>query len=345
MITMTNIAEKAGVSRATVSLILNGRDSALRISENTRRRVLEFAQDNGFRRNELLRSAVSGKNHMIGFLVRSPRAESAARILDGALMASEALGYTIKVLRLGEDKLDQGVINRCIELRLAAVIALYLPLDSLETLHSELAAYRIPLAVLDTHLALDWGVRVDADDAQALALAVEHLKEFGHKNIAFVSGVPGDAMSQQRETAFASAMKKQKLPAGQVVHGHLDRQTTLDAAEKLLRGDERPTAIIAITDAIGMGVLTAARRLGLDVPRDLSVVGYGGAALSEYSDPPLTTVVQPFEEIGAVAVRRLLERVHSDEDGFDDSAQKSLLRAQLLTRESTAPGLKHTPER
>ena len=337
MITMTHIAEKAGVSRATVSLILNGRDSALRISDTTRRRVVEVARENGFRRNELLHSAVSGKNRMIGFLVKSPRPEAPARILDGALMAAEEPGYTIKVMRLSGSQLDHGVINRCVELRLAAVIALYLPRETLETLHAELAAYRIPLAVLDTHTSLGWGVRVDADDVQAFGLAVEHLVSLGHRRIAFVSGVPGQAMSGQREAAFAQAMKKHRLPQGRVVHGHLDRTRTLEVTTSLLESPSRPSAIIGITDAIGMGVLAAARRAGLDVPRDLSVVGYGGASLVEYSDPPLTTVVQPFEEIGKVAVQRLMERAHSEEGTFQDSAHQTLLPARLVVRESTAP--------
>lgn len=336
MVTMTHIAEKVGVSRATVSLILNGHESTIRFSEDTRRRVLEVAQQEGFRRNELLRSAVSGKNRMIGFLVQSPRSEFVARILDGALAAAEEPGYTIKIMRLPGKQFDHAVTERCIELRLAGVIALHLPLSSLEQLHHELELHRIPLAVLDTHVPLNWGICLESDDAQAMCLAVDHLMKLGHKNIALVSGIPGQAMSLQRDGAFQAAIKKHKLGSGRIIYGHLDAARTVEATRELLQGPAAPTAIIGITDAVALGVYRAARLAKLDVPVDLSVMGYGGMSLTESVDPPLTTVAQPFKQIGEAAVERLLERVHAGKGTFDDTPHQTLLPARLIERESTA---------
>lgn len=334
MITMTALAEKAGVSRATVSHVLHERATSLRISETTRNRVLEVAAQEGFRRNELFRSAVSGKSYMIGFLVKSPRPEPVARILDGAVSAAETPGYTVKVLKVPENRLEKGLIDRCIQLRLAALVTLYLPAADLEVLHRELAVYQIPLAVVDTHTPLDWGVRIEADDTQALALAVEHLTQLGHRKIGFLSGVPGALMSVQRETAFRAAMKRFGLKSGPVAHGFLEAETMLEAARHLLQ-HEKPTAIIGLTDPAAMTVLRAARSLNLEVPRDLSVVGYGGMSLAEFSDPPLTTVVQPFEEIGQAAIEQLLQRVHNCATDFEDSPHQAALPARLWVREST----------
>ncbi len=337
MITMTALAEKAGVSRATVSHILHQRDTNLRISEATKKRVLEIAAQEGYRRNELFRSAVSGKSHMIGFLAPSARPEPAARMLDGALETAENLGYTVKILRLTERKLSRAMMDRCIELRLAAVAALYLAPDDLETLHRELTVYQIPLAVLDTHTPLEWGVRIEADDAQAMHLAVEHLAQLGHRRIGFLSGVRGEVMSLQREAAFAAAMKTFGLKPGPVAHGFLNGERSLEAARDLLQSQARPTAMIGLTDAAAMTILRAVRLSGLDVPRDVSVVGYGGMSLTEFSDPPLTTVVQPFEDIGRAGVRRLLERVHAADGAFEDHPHETLLPARLLVRHSTGP--------
>lgn len=335
MITMTALAEKAGVSRATVSHVLHERDTHLRISEATRNRVLEVAAQEGFRHNELFRSAVSGKSHMIGFLVKSPRPEPVARILDGAVSAAETPGYTVKVLKVPGNQLEKGLIDRCIQLRLAALVTLYLPAADLEVLHRELAVYQIPLAVVDTHMPLEWGVRIEADDTQAFALAIEHLAQLGHQRIGFVSGEPTQLMSRQREAAFQNALKKHNLAAGPMVHGALDVNRTLQTTRELLQSDQRPTAIVGITDPMAMTVLRAARSLGLEVPRDLSVVGYGGMSLAEFSAPPLTTVVQPFEEIGQAAIEQLLKRVHNCATDFEDSPHQAALPARLWVREST----------
>lgn len=337
MITMTDIAEKAGVSRATVSLILNDRATTLRISETTRHKVLAVAQENGFRRNELLHSAFSGKNRMLGFLVSQSRKEAVARMLEGALIEAEAQNYTIKVLHLPKGVLKQTVLNRCIELRLAGVMALYLGEDDLERLHKELTTYRIPLACLDSSRAQFWGARVSSDDGQAFGLAVEHLVKLGHRRIAFLSGVPNTPMSDQREAAFRAAMKNHGLEATAIAYGHLTGEGSEAAVAALLGAQNKPTALIGITDASTMAALRGARALGLSLPRDLSVVGYGGMSLAEFADPALTTVVQPFQDIGQAAVRRLLARVHSEAGSFDDSLHEEFLPASLVVRASTAP--------
>ena len=336
MISMTALAEIAGVSRATVSHVLNERDTNLRISQSTKAKVLEIAAQHGYQRNELFRSAVSGKSRMIGFVARSPRPEPIARILDGAVSAAEAPGYTIKVLKVSDNRLDQSTIDRCIQLRLAAVLTLHQPLEALERLHEALLPYQIPLAVLDSHIELPWGVQVEADDASALRLAVEHLAGLGHQNIAFLSGVPQTPMSLGREAAFLSALQSCGLPRGPICHSLLERESSIAAVRQLLGQAQRPTALIGITDSMAMTALRAARLSGLDVPRDLSVVGYGGMSLSEFADPPLTTVVQPFEEIGRVAIESLLERVHSTQTNFSDGASRHQLPARLWERQSTA---------
>lgn len=340
MVTMTDIAEKAGVSRATVSLVLNGRETTVRISDLTRDRVLQVAQDCGFRRNELMRSAVSGKNRMLGFVVTASRKEAVARMLEGAIFEAEAQNYTVKVFLLQDNIWKPSLIDRCVELRLAGVMALYLEKPALAQFHKELKRFQIPLATLDGTQDQKWGVEVESDDAQAIALAVDHLADLGHQRIGFISGVPETRMSLRREAGFRQAMKNRGLIAhlsdAQIVHGHLNGESSEAAAREMLQNSPAPTAIIGITDGMAMAAIRGVRALGLSLPRDLSVIGYGGMALSEFCDPALTTVVQPFQAIGRVAVRRLLQRAHALEGEFQDSLQSELLPAELLIRASTA---------
>lgn len=151
---MRDIAEKAGVSRPTVSYVLNERREGVFVGEETRRRVLEAARELGYRRNELARAMVTGRNRMLGFLAALPEAEATARMMAGALDEADAHNYTLKVLRLSGRTLEDAVIERCVELRLAGVLAIYLDAESLERLHIEMSRHCIPVAVLEREDAL-----------------------------------------------------------------------------------------------------------------------------------------------------------------------------------------------
>jgi LacI family transcriptional regulator len=312
MLTMTDVAREAGVSRSTVSFVLNKRYEGVYISEETRQRVLSAASALGYRRNELARAVVTGKNRVLGFLACSPEAELVARMLAGALDEAEAQGYSIKVLRLQNNVVDHATIERCAELRLAVVIALYLNENRLEYLHQEMARYGIPVATLDDSLPHPWGVRVISDDKQGCRLAIQHLVELGHRRIALISGRADAGSAILREQGFREVMEEFGLPVpdGYIQHGNWACERTEVAARALLEHPAgRPTAVLCAGDLMAMVLMRVARRQGINVPEDLSVVGFDDIAAAEAADPPLTTVAQPFQEMGRLAVRRLIETV------------------------------------
>lgn len=337
MITISDIALRAGVSRTTVSYVLNQRESGVRISEETRRRVLQTASVMGYRRNALAHAVTTGKNPVLGFLACAPEAELVARLLAGALDEAEEQGYFIKVLRLRHNTVNAEVIERCAELRLAGVIVLYLDQSQLDYLHGEMANYQIPVAVLDDSFAQSQGVRVISDDVQGCRLAVQHLKALGHRKIAFISGATSSGCALLREEGYRLAMKKARLPVPEdyLVRGEWNVQATEQATLKLLASAHgAPSAIICAGDEWAMIAMRTARRQGLRIPQDLSVIGFGDLKTSQFWEPPLTTIAQPFEEMGRLAVKRLLERIQAA--GFDRAPHEDSLPTQLIVRESTA---------
>ena len=346
MVTMNDIAAQTGVSRATVSFVLAGRHEELRIGEETRQRVLKAASELGYRRNTLADAVRAKHNKMLGFLVNHPEHDAVAHILAGALDEAEQEGYTIKILRLHDNQLDHQTIDRCLGLRLAGVTVLYLGREMLDYLHGEMAKHDVPIAVADSNSSLPYGVRVDTDTQQAMNLAVKHLVGLGHRRIAFFTtsysprfgaGQPSVNFAAMREAAFRQAMASQGLevPQGTVVDSHFVIENVRLVLEKLLRHPAgAPTAAIGVTDGEAMHVVHAALRLGLDVPREFSVVGFGGLNIGQYCAVPLTAIAQPFYELGRVSTRRLLERVAPAKP--DDSPLEELLPAQLLERSSTA---------
>lgn len=329
---MMDIASKAGVSRATVSLVLNQRHLDLRISEETRQRILSIASELGYHPNELARAVVSGKNRMLGFLVHHAEAEATARMLAGALDAADAHGYSLKVLRLKHRQVDRPTIERCVELRLAAVMAIYLDAQSLSALHIELNRYAMPIAILED-AAPSWGFGVISDDEQAMSLAIAHLLAFGHRRIGLITLNQGTGPA--REKAFRAAMRASGLAPKSIVRCDAERQDIEAAVHKLLAKTPVPTAIIGATDPIAMAVMRVARRRQVRVPEDLSVIGYGNLEMAEHADPRLSSIALPFFEIGAHAVRLLIERVEAASAEARPSAPL-LLPASLKLRDSTA---------
>ena len=342
MITMNDIAQKVGVSRATVSLVLSGRHAELRISEETRQRIETVAQELGYRANSLARAVASGRNQVLGLLSAAPESESSARILAGALDEAGEHGYFVKALRLhNEAALDDKTLERCLENRLAGLIVLYPRGAWLEKLRSEMARHRVPVAVADdSREAQGVGIHVLTDYGAAMEQAVAHLENLGHDKIALLAGEVDDLASQEREMAFRDAMRRRALPlpSEYVAHAAWEDAPIADATRRLLSLESRPTAIVSSVDTGGLHLMRTARQLGVEVPRDLSVVALGNPRVGAWGDPPLTIVAQPFMEIGRTAMRLLLNRIeHSSADeNWQDAPLLERLPTKLVARASSA---------
>ena len=342
MVTMTDIAEKAGVSRPTVSLVLNRREASVGISADTRTRVLEVAEQLGYRRNDLARAVVTGKNHMVGFLAVAPEVEHVSRMMVGCLSEAEERGHTFKVLRLHNNRVDRSVIDRCVNLRLAAVIVVHLhDADSLAYLHHELNRHQIPLAILDSSFPQAFGTRVISQDEVGAFNATEHLLQLGHRRIAFIAGREDSGSSALRQKGYLRALAAWSVPVREelLVRGQWDIEVTEQVTAQLLglEAGKAPTAIFCASDIMALVAIRHAWMAGLNLPRDLSVVGYGNLSLTDLCYPALTTVAQPFHLMGQTAVRAVLEQTIEVPSGPPIEPREYALETRLAVRNSTAP--------
>jgi DNA-binding LacI/PurR family transcriptional regulator len=336
-ITMSDIAREAGVSRATASYVLNGRDTAVRISDETRRRVLGAAEALGYRRNDLARAVVTGHSRVVGVVARSPGPEPKARILEGVLEEAAHHDYFVKLLHHPAGEPAAAVSRRCVEQRLAGVIVMRPSQVALADLHDELARYGVPVVLVDDAVTREGTVGVTSDDVAGCRRAVEHLAGLGHRRLAQIEG-RREPNPLQRASAFATAVceRGMRVSERRVVFADWDAEETERTTRSLFRRRRgRPTALfVSAGDAFAAVAVRTLRRMGLRVPQDVSVVGYGDLLLAACTDPPLTTVAQPFEEIGRVAVRRLIV---PDGGGTDARTAVELMPTRLVVRGSTAP--------
>ncbi len=349
MKTMADVAKKAGVARSTVSHVLGERQSEnVRIPEATRQRVLDAARELGYRPNALARSVISGKSRMIGYLVNAPRYEPYWNTIIGALAEAEQEGFTLKLLSVTPKTFAER-IQQCMELRLGGLIVRVNHDKS--ALFEEASRAGVPVVTVDEGVPQPFGIRVTADDALGCRAAISHLVDLGHRRIGFISSGFGHQpldMVPTREGLFLQEMAARGLD---VPDGYVTRETMLvygygagvdhDAAPGLAATDAlldnpagRPTAIFCWRDEAALVAIQACHRRGLRVPEDISVVGFSDLNAAWLCDPPLTTCVSPWEEMGRTAVRQLV-RVLGEE--FDPAPQEFLIPSGFVVRRSSGP--------
>ena len=352
MVTMSDIALKAGVSRTAVSHVLGGGHlESVRVSEATRQRILNAADSLGYRPNQLARAVALGKTRMIGYLVSEPNYEPTWKTIMGALAEAEALGFTLKVLSVTRETFAERV-RQCVELRLGGIVASLL--GGHRVVFEEANRAQIPVAIVDPGVAQPFGANVIADDAIGLNAAIEHLLALGHRRIGFISsgfsqlfGGKGD-IGTAREELFGRVMQNRDLsvPAGYILHetmdvlgAHSDDEANIRSAlaatrALLMHAEGRPTAICCWRDETAMVAIRACVEHGLRVPQDISVVGFSDLSASRFFMPPLSTVQSPWDTLGRMAVRQLCHRMEED---FTPDPTTHFVPASFVARQSTGP--------
>jgi LacI family transcriptional regulator len=299
---MRQIADQVGVSVATVSRVLNGRPD---VSKKTRALVLEAMRDSGIARAG--RSLAGSRTNLVGVTVPYAQYEYYALIVSGI---AEALYERGLRLVLCPTHYEHGRERTLVELLVHDATdggVLIAPTESPdELLALQHQGYRF--VVVDPAEELSAGIpTVSAANVSGAKDAVDHLLELGHRRIAAIAGPSGLSSIEDRYAGYcASLARAGMLPEPELVQrGNLDVATGRAAALALLRLPEPPTAIFGFNDNMAIGALQAARELGLRVPEDVSVVGFDGLWGSRLVTPTLSTVRQPLEEMGRLAVRLL----------------------------------------
>lgn len=331
--TARDVAELAGVSRAAVSFVFSGR-AAGNLSAGTQERIRKAAEQLGYRPDEAARSLRRQRSAVVGLLsdeiATSP---FAGRMVLGAMEAARERGHQLLLL---ESRLDPAAEAEAVaELRARRVDGIvYAAMSMRRTAVPEgIDPARVVLA---NCLPLEAGsyASVVADERAGGRAAVEVLLEAGHREIAMLGGEVGSIAAADRAHGFRDGLRAAGITARE--EWMLDAGWQIDqgytAALHVLDGPCRPTGVVCANDRVAAGALLAAARLGIDVPAELSVVGYDDQdQMAAHLVPALTTVALPHHGMGAVAVRMLLDA--ADAGGGVDRAS-TLLKCPVVRRDS-----------
>jgi DNA-binding LacI/PurR family transcriptional regulator len=325
--TIVDVAQRAGVSKSLVSLVLRG---SSKVSPERREAVLAAAAELGYLPNRVARSLVLQRTHLIGLVISDLHNPFFAEVCDAIQSLAESQGYRAVVGSSGLDSSREAdLAHTFLELRADGVILIGSVLQRGDLMRVARAA---PTVVVSRHDPYEAGIdMVTGDDALGLALAVEHLVSLGHRRIAHVTG-GGGAGAPERRAGYEQAMRERGLESAvQVVEGEFTEKGGYEAARELLAAAARPTAIIAANDLEAVGVLQAIEEAGRRVPDDISLVGYDNTYLAGLHRFSLTSVDQPRAELGHLALQTLIARIGNP----DAAASRNVITPRLVIRGST----------
>ncbi len=333
-VTIRDVAREAGVSVATASRALNGLDI---VNAETRDRILAVVEELGFRPSPAARRLSLGRTLTVGvvvsFLTR-PQAAERLRGVDAVLGDSEfdLVIYNVESVQ----KRDHYLGTLAQSQRTDGLLVMSLP--PLAEAASVLSRSPVPVVFIDVHTPSVASMpRVIGDDLAGGAIAARHLLDLGHTAIAFIGDAVADPFgftsSRDRERGFTDELATvgMSIPADWIGHGAHGRYEARELAHRMLSDDRRPTAIFTASDTQALGVVAAAREIGLHVPEDLSVIGYDDIEAADYVG--LTTVRQQLFESG----RRGAEILMSEIESRSERPPVARLNPELVVRATTAP--------
>ena len=327
-LTLQQVAQRAGVSTPTISKVLNGRPD---VAPATRERVLRVLHEEQYLPRGA--SAVPLANKHIELVFDALTNPNNLEMLRGILPVAAEHGSRVAVSLLPENVNARQWANELARAGRAGLIMVTSQLTSEQ--HLRLQEAELPVVLIDPVNRVDESLAsVGAGNWQGGVSAVQHLVELGHRRIAMLRGYECLA-DDARYHGYVAVLTEAGVAVDPdlVARADFRADAAVPAAERILQRPDRPTAVFAANDLEALGVVEAARRLGLAVPGDLSVVGFDDSVLATTASPPLTTVRQPFAQMAAVAYRILRDRIESREP-------ESLgveLATTLIVRDSTAP--------
>lgn len=323
---ISEVAEHASVSPATVSRVLNGDP---RVGEDYRRRVLQAVAELDYRPNALARNLRRQRSAVIGVVVpdiENPHFGETVRAVEDQAYAA---GYRVLVCNTDENADKQRTyLETMIDERVLGVIIS--PSDPQGAAIGRLLDLGIPVVAIDREVADPRADAVLGENVRATRVAGELLVERGHRDIAFLAGRADVETGAERLLGYELAMRDAGLPT-RVVLGEFRLEGGQAAVGELVSGDAPPTALIAANNLMTLGALRALRAAGLRVPEDVAIVAIDDPAWASLVDPPLTTFAQPVRRMAADAMEMLLERV----TGTRREPRRIVHRFELRLRAST----------
>jgi LacI family transcriptional regulator, repressor for deo operon, udp, cdd, tsx, nupC, and nupG len=324
-----DVADRAGVSIATVSRALRGMDH---VSAATRRKIFEAAAALDYPIAKTPNKRIYGRTNSVGVVAPYISRWYFAQVINGVESELREAGIDLLLYNFSQIKGRERLFDhQLLKGRVDGLIVISLPPTEEE--FESMLSLGIPIALVGMHHENCSSVAID--DIAAARTATQHLVNHGHREIAIISGSPKDpfdfSVPHDRRRGFMQVLAENELawdPAREVF-GEFTAQGATRAMNELLARPHRPTALFAQSDEMAMGAIRAARSHGLRIPEDISVIGFDGHELAEYFD--LTTIEQPVTKMGELAAQSIIEKLRSP-----SSEDRSItLETTLVVRNST----------
>jgi DNA-binding LacI/PurR family transcriptional regulator len=323
------VATEAGVSIATVSRAIRGLHH---VNPETRKKILDAAEKLNYPIPQTSAKAIYGRTNSVGVVAPYISRWYFAQVINGAEQALREAGFDLLLYNFSQMKGRERLFqHQLLKGRVDALVVISLPPTEEE--FESMLGLGIPIALVGMHHARCSSVAID--DVAGARTATQHLVNLGHKKIGLLSGRPDDpfgfSVPQDRRNGFMQVLAESGLEwkPSREVYGDFTMYGASRAMDDLLARPDRPTAIFAQSDEMALGALQAIRRNGLKVPDDISIIGFDGHEMAEFSD--LTTIEQPVPLMGEMAAWSIMERLKSPKS----ESHSLTLPTTLVVRNST----------
>ncbi len=334
-VTSQDVAKQVGVSRTTVSFVLNNVEA--NISPETRQRVLQAAEELGYVPNAAARALARRRTHTLALVLIRESSHLASdaflpSVMQGLIRAIRPAGYRVLLEPVANADEPDLYLNLVRAQHIDGIVLSGPRSDDAQL--TELVASGFPVVLLG-QLPGSQASFVDVDNHQAARLAVEHLIEQGHRRIGYISNGPlAYTGASDRLAGYQDALETYGIPHDETLisAGDFGPESGRAAVQTLLTQTTLPpTAIFVASDVVAIGVMNMLHELGLEVPDDIALVGYDDIPIARYLTPPLTTIRLPAFELGKRSGEVLLSIIKSN----SSAPQKILLGTELIIRESS----------
>ncbi|MEJ2600374.1 MAG: LacI family DNA-binding transcriptional regulator [Anaerolineales bacterium] len=330
-LTLEDIAKLAGVSRSTVSRVVNHHPN---VRESVRQRVLEVIQSTGYHPNAAARTLASQRSSMIGLVL--PRSVSSffadpyfPRLTQGIAQACNQFDYTLALFLVGTKEDEEKIFPRVS--RKGLLDGLLVQSGQLgEQLIDRLINSNIPLVIVGRPFQTDDVSYIDVDNVNAAYNAVSHLIRVGYKRVGTITGMANSTVSLDRKEGYVKALVERGRAVDEtlIAEGDFSEASGYYAMQKLMPA--KPEAVFAASDLMAIGAMRAVREAGLNIPDDIAFVGFDDLPIATIPSPALTTVRQPIYQFGIQAVEILIDLI---ENGIEPP-RRCIMDTELIIRES-----------
>jgi len=332
-ITLAELAKRLKLTKGTVSAVLNDSPYARSIPEHTRERIKAAAREFNYQPNFFARTLRKKRTFTIGVIAEEIGDPYGGMIISGIEKALSEHNYFFLT---GIHRHDPKILQQYLEILLARGIEGLITVDTILT-----SAPPLPTVAVAGHCELEGVTNIQLDHSKAAEIALDHLYELGHRDIAVIRGQVFSADSEQRWQSILQHSERlgRAIKSDSVTQLQSDDPSPQQGylvTKELLQRNDRFTALFAYNDIASIGAIRAIRETGLRVPEDISVVGFDDIREAAYHLPSLTTVKQPLRRMGAIAAQCLIERI----EGSGGPSARIAIEPELVVRESSGPAHK-----